>query len=301
MIRYIMIAVAAALLVAITLIVRKYRRLLGKRETTLTKESVIGRLFIRKLRALMDEGRGGDPQDLFRKLNKTMRSMFSELFDIKYEFAYVELNEELTKKGVSEEIRNEIINYTMEMSEAEYGGQQITADRLAALFERSSHIIAKVTGYEENEGATKPGEKAHEAPGKPEEEKKALPAPEVVISEVKEKPKEPEPQKSEPPKKKEPKPSAEERREEKEVEERIQVPKSEEERVQKLRRMLIEAEKNIGEMKLDSALENYSELRTIYDSLSPEIKRSALKETSRIIAVYNSLIKEYRTVLTGKK
>jgi hypothetical protein len=265
---------------------------------------------MRKLR----EETNGPPGVMFVKLNRVMRSFFSELFDIKYQFAYVELNEELTRKGVGEDIRNEVIGYTMSVSEAEYGGRDISAETLAAMFDRSLRLLEKVTGVSEKEaakGPEPPQKESKEGVAKPQEQPAAqqnaavpeatklaelqpvqLAAPEAQGAEAPPMPPAPaikvsgdEPQTAM----------------ETAIEKRIGIPKDEQQRLQRLREMLLEAERLITENKHYDALESYSSLREIYDSLSPEVKRSAYSEIKRIISVYNFLLKEYRSALTEKK
>ena len=313
MVTYIMAAIVAVLLIAIVIIIFRFRTIAIRRSATMSKDEVIGRLFIRKMRKLREET-NGPPGVMFVKLNRVMRSFFSELFDIKYQFAYVELNEELTRKGVGEDIRNEVIGYTMSVSEAEYGGRDISAETLAAMFDRSLRLLEKVTGVSEKEaakGPEPPQKESKEGVAKPQEQPAAqqnaavpeatklaelqpvqLAAPEAQGAEAPPMPPAPaikvsgdEPQTAM----------------ETAIEKRIGIPKDEQQRLQRLREMLLEAERLITENKHYDALESYSSLREIYDSLSPEVKRSAYSEIKRIISVYNFLLKEYRSALTEKK
>jgi len=326
--RYVLIAFALGLVSVISLLIYKYRKMLRKKETEMGKEDVIGRLFLRKLKKIEDLTGKEDPSELFKKLNKTMRGFFSELFDIRYEFDYVELNEELSKQGVKEDIRHEVISYTMGMSRAEYGGRKITNTDFYSLLGKSSRIITKITGQElelapekipgkippEKEVAEEvpkeiPPEKevAEEIPREipPEMEEKA-PEKEIIEEVPKEKP--PERVEVKPPEKasekkeipEEEKPEVPEEYE-KAIEQEMIVPPDEQERMQKLRKMLLEAEENVKENRYEDAMESYSELRKIYDSLSPKVKLGIYSETERIIRIYNTLLKEYKDTLTGKE
>jgi len=316
--RYVLIAFAAGLVSVISLLIYKYRKMLRKKETEMGKEDVIGRLFLRKLKKIEDLTGKEDPSELFKKLNKTMRGFFSELFDIRYEFDYVELNEELSKQGVKEDIRHEVISYTMGMSRAEYGGHKITNTDFYSLLEKSSRIITKITGQELELAPEKiPGkippekEVVEEVPKEipPEMEEKA-PEKEIIEEVPKEKPPEmaevkpevkaPEkaPEKKEMPEEEKPEVPEEY---EKAIEQEMIVPPDEQERMQKLRKMLLEAEENVKENRYEDAMESYSELRKIYDSLSPKVKLGIYSETERIIRIYNTLLKEYKDTLTGKE
>jgi len=361
--RYVLIAFAAGLVSVISLLIYKYRKMLRKKETEMGKEDVIGRLFLRKLKKIEDLTGKEDPSELFKKLNKTMRGFFSELFDIRYEFDYVELNEELSKQGVKEDIRHEVISYTMGMSRAEYGGRKITNTDFYSLLGKSSRIITKITGQELELAPEKiPGkippekEVAEEVPKEiPPEKEVAEEIPREIPPEMEEKapekeiieevPKEIPPEKEvaeeipreippemeekapekeiieevpkeKPPERVEVKPpeKASEKKEipeeekpevpeeyEKAIEQEMIVPPDEQERMQKLRKMLLEAEENVKENRYEDAMESYSELRKIYDSLSPKVKLGIYSETERIIRIYNTLLKEYKDTLTGKE
>jgi hypothetical protein len=256
--RYVLIAFAGVLVSVISLLIYKYRKVLSRKETMMGKEDVLGRLFLRKLRKVEEVLGKEDIGELFKKVKRIMRSFFSELFEIRYQFDYVELNEELTKKGVKEGIRQDVISYTMDMSKAEYGGNEITDEDFHILLEKSIRIVSKVTGHEQELAAGK-------VPIKVPEEKK-----EVI-------------------------------KKEEEIEKKIEVPKDEEDRLGKLRSLLIDAEQDIRENDHEGALESYSELKEIYDSLTPKVKDRIYDETRRIIQIYNALLKEYKDTLTGKK
>jgi hypothetical protein len=319
--RYMLIAVVCVLILFISLITMKYRKLLRTREVEMSKEEVLGRLFLRKIRKVGESAGKEEPRELFNRLNRVMRNFFSELYEISYEFAYVELNEELVKKGVEESTRNAIIDYTMRMAEAEYSNHKMTEQEFYYLLEKSIKTIERVTGRTEEEmkkvdkaerqlkAVIREGKITEEVqrqlPKKrpAEEPEKPAPAPEppaekrAVEPEPEEKPEaEPEPVKVTERKEIEIPHKAEE-----ELEREMIIPKKDEERVDKLRRLLVKAEGNMSDMKPKEAMDNYIDLRVIYDSMTPDLKMKINPETKRIIALYNSLLKEYKGVLTGKK
>jgi hypothetical protein len=139
--RYLLIAVACALVAVISLLLYKYRNLIRRRDTRISREEVLARLFLRKLGGILDSPESVGAKGLLKKLNKTMKTFFSELFEIPYEFDYLELNEELEKKGVDEAIRQQIIDYTMKIEEYEYGTKEITEEDLRGIFGISAGII----------------------------------------------------------------------------------------------------------------------------------------------------------------
>jgi hypothetical protein len=265
--RYALIAIACSLIAIVSVLIYKYRKIVSKKEAVMSKEDVIGRMFLRKLRKIEDSIGKEDPSELFKRLNRTMRSFFRELFDIQYEFDYLELNEELTKKGIAKGIRDDVISYTMAMSQAEYGGHKITNVDFYPLLEKSIVVAVKVTGQEHELVAGKVSIKKE-----PEEE--------AAVPELEEAPKE---------------------KKEKAAEKVAAVPKVEQAGTNKLRRLLVEAEQSIRENRQKEALDSYSELKETYNGLNPKTKLGLYPETKRIIAIYNTLLKEYKDILTGNE
>ncbi len=398
---YVLIAFACILASLLTFILFKFRKLHLKKEAVMDKDDVVGRLFLKKLMKIDERVGKDDARVLSKKLNRTMRSFFSELFDIRYQFDYVELNEELSKKGVKEDIRKDIISYTMQMSQAEYGGRRMTNAELYPLLEKSSRIISGVTGCEPEaavaEAPTEPvaaEAPAMEAPPEktpvPEEKppaavapaaeevpkvtlpaakapiteatpekppaavapaaeevpKVSLPAAKAPITEAtpektaaaippSEKPASEAPAEKTPvPEEKPPaepvaaeKPPAEAPPEEQAAPEEkaqmeappekksvpaekkeetsgkgIAIPKGDQDSMDKLKKLLIEAEQGLRDKDYEDAMEAYTQLKGIYDSLSPEVKAGIYSETRRIIDVYNSLLREYKeAMLLGKQ
>ena len=279
--RFALLAIAGSLVTIVTVLIFKYRKLASKRVAVMNKEDVIGRLFLRKLRKIEGSVGKDDPYELFKRLNRTMRSFFRELFDIQYEFDYLELNEELTKKGIAKGLRDDVISYTMQMSKAEYGGNKITNVDFYPLLEKSIVIAVKVTGQEQELVAGKiPIKKT------PEEEPEGPELKEVLVP----KPKEPPVEKAEEEKTIAAKKAGKE----------FTVPKGEKASVDRLRSLLIEAETCIKENRSKDALESYSELKEVYNSLTPTAKFSLYPETKRIITIYNTMLKKYKDILTGK-
>ncbi len=286
--RYMLLAAICVLILFISLITMKYRKLLRTREIEMSKEEVLGRLFLRKIRKVGESGGKEDPRELFNRLNKVMRSFFSELYEISYEFAYVELNEELVKKGVEEDVRNAIIDYTMQIAEAEYSNHKMTEQEFYYLLGKSIKIIEKVTGRTEEE--MKKREEAEEKvkSGKREEAVGEDEVAEEIRKELTEK--KPGPEEGKKPKEKLSAPPEEEKykpvTEPEEARKRPEMPHKDEERpekemlvpkdskgaVDKLRRLLLKAEANMEKGKPKECMDDYINLRVIYDSLSPEVK-----------------------------
>lgn len=256
--RYGLIAFACFLVSLITVLIYKYRKLIIKREASMGKEDVIGRLFLRKVRKIEALVGKEEPHELLKNLNRTMRSFFSELFDIRYQFDYVELNEELTKKGIEERIRRDVIAYTIKMSQAGYGREKISEEDFYPLIEKSIKVVSEITGGKHELVAG-------EIPATAEAEEKA------------------------------------EKESEETMEKTIKIPKDDKEKMAKLMTLLIQAEQDIKEKSYENAMENYSAMKEIYNSLSPDVKIKIYDETRRIIAIYNALLNEYKDILTSKR
>lgn len=259
-----LIVMACVLTAIIFFITKRYKMLIRARKKKISKEEVVGRIFLRKLKKIDETSDQDTPKELFAQLNGVMRNFFSELYDIAYEFAYVELNEELVRKGIDEKQRKDIIEYTMEMEKSEYSDHTLNKQEFYYLLGKSIHIIKEITGYKEDYALKRAPEKAEDIPDKVTE---AAPAKE-------EKP--------------EPKP---EKATDEESKKNVKL-----DRIQSL---IIKADNSLREKQPELAMESYTKLRDIYNALTQEEKRSAHSETLEIIRIYNELLKEYKGLLSG--
>ncbi|MFH0956895.1 MAG: hypothetical protein V1813_03460 [Candidatus Aenigmatarchaeota archaeon] len=309
-----LIVTACFLVGVICVLLFRYRKISARRDIRLGKEEVLGRLFLRKIRSIGEAGE--DPAATLRSLSALMRSFFSELFDISYEFDYVELNEELGRKGADEKIRKGIIDYSMKTEEFQYGGKALSEEDLSSIIEKSVIIIRSVT-------EKRPESEAPPAPPA------AKDVPEAQVPEAAEKKpgrfssaiegfiRKPLPEKREeaPPEEEEapgrmeadvpvravaptavrrpvPAPAAAERKP------AATVPASRDGKMQRMRMLLVKAEGAIASANAGGAAEAYSELRGIYENLAQDEKRDMQEETHRIIALYNALLGEYKSSLS---
>lgn len=322
LLRLALIGTACFLGAVISVLLFRYRKVSGKKNLQMGREEVLGRLFLRKLQSLGQAEE--EPAAMLRKLSGLMRTFFSELFDVSYEFDYVELNEELSKKGIDEGIRKDIIDYSMKAEEFQYGGKAITEQDLSLILEKSVMIIRTVTERKPEKEEQGRGREAvpvpagEKEPPQPEEKKPGRfsamiegimkkPAPE------KERPPIPSegmpgragagvPQAPAPPAREKPaKPAPEEIK----AEQKLRVPPAKDEKMQRIRKLLVAAESSISSGSSEDAMEAYGQLRDIYESLNQDEKRELSTETHRIISLYNSLLKEYKDALSsgppGKK
>jgi hypothetical protein len=359
MLRYVMVAIAVILLIAIVLIIKRYAKLAGRRGVEMGKGDVLGRLLLKKIKRLGKQADSGNPRDLLKQLSRTMRSFFSDYFDIKYEFSEVELNEELAEKGIDGSVREQVLDYTTKMAETEYGKSEITKVEFLFILDKAIGVISLLTGckdegvypelhkepavsekplpselfrlpeQEEVPGAPEPvagrpslfskamsfiRSKVPGPAGRPAEVEKTAAEEELIIpgEEPREEAGSEEPAPPEKPEK--PKAKAEERGEKKpsltdeevmKIEQRTLEKTDEETRdelnVVKLKRLLIRAEDSLSGKKYDDAMDIYTEMRLIYESLQPEMKKALLNEAKRMIVIYNELLEEYKGALSTER
>jgi len=248
---YVLITIALLLSAIVAFLIYRYKKVIGRKFIEMSREEVLGRFYLRKLRKMSEEAGTTDTRELFKKLGKTIRGFMNELYEIKLEFSDVKLNEVLAKKGVSEALRRDVISYMMYVEEAEYGGHDVTRQEFFVMLEKSIRIVTKLTGSKEPSGRA-----PEEVPDKEAPDKK--PVPDVII------------------------------------------PKKEEERIDRMKSIIVDAENSIKENRYGEAAERYTELRGLYESLSPKARERVQSEAFRIMAIYNHLLKEYKSILDSK-
>jgi outer membrane biosynthesis protein TonB len=311
-----LIVTACFLICVISVLFVRYRKISKRKDVRLSREEVMGRLFLRKIKSIGEAGK--DPLATLKELGGIMRSFFSELFDIAYEFDYVELNEELGKRGIDESIRKDIIDYSMKTEEFQYGGKPLADADLSSLIEKSIIIIRSVS-KKGPEPEAAPVAEAAPKPEAPVAEKKQSwlstaidgfirqPLPErKKVEKEKEEPEKEVPEKAEEiAEARVPEPAAVRRpvpSQAPEAQKRpAAAPLSTEGPSSRVRRLLLKAEGAVSLQDAGTAAEAYSELRGIYESLTQDQKRDMQDETRRIIALYNALLGEYKNSLSASK
>jgi hypothetical protein len=308
-------AIACLLIGVISVLFFRYRRMAARRDVKLSKEEVMGRLFLRKIKSVVDAGK--DPNSTLKDLGGVMRSFFSELFEIAYEFDYVELNEELGKRGIDDSIRKDVIEYSMKTEEFQYGGKPLGEDDLSAIIQKSI-IIIKSVSQKLPEVQPEPAPEASEKPPAPEappagkKQSRLSAAIEGFI-------REPLPKREKPVHEESPKEEAAEEHAEAQpkpaesvalkrpVPEQVPLPKkmpepvpSGEGQLPRIRKLLLRAETALSS-DAPVAAEAYAELRGIYESLPSDQKRGMRDETRRIISLYNALLGEYKNSISAAK
>ncbi|MCD6496545.1 MAG: hypothetical protein J7K54_04710 [Candidatus Aenigmarchaeota archaeon] len=290
---YALVAVAGILAALIFLLVKKYTGLRKLRDVELSKEAVLGRLFLKKIKKISDASSNESPDELFRQLKKVMREFFSEFFDLSYEFAYLELNEEISKKGLDEKLRKEIMDYTMLMSQTEYSGHRITSQEFFFMLGKSIKVIRDMTGHRDDVIE----DVEHVPAKKPETTKEAEAIKESIVTVSKKKEPEPKEPGAVPGLKKDTETKEVPSEEDMKIEARISVQKSDKEKIDRIRTLIVRAEENLASKKYSDAMDSYTSLRVIYDTLPSEIKKRIYPETRRIISIYNELVKRYKEQL----
>ena len=96
------------------------------------------------------------PEKSIAELSKTLRKFFANLLDIKYQFTYEELREELRKLKIDRESKKEIETFFKGLVEMQYGGGKIKKEDADMAAKKASLIIQKVSGYAEEEPEPKP-------------------------------------------------------------------------------------------------------------------------------------------------
>lgn len=316
LLRLALIGTACFLTAVLSVLLFRYRKVCAKKGMQMGREEVLGRLFLRKLHSL---GEGEEePAAVLKKLSGLMRTFFSELFDISYEFDYVELNEELSRKGVDEDVRKGIIDYSMKAEEFQYGGKVLTGQDLSAIVEKSVMIIRAVTERkQEKEEPVREKTEAHaadeEEPGQPAQKKPgrfsgmidgivgkpaqtkakaaaAIPDDKTLQDAEKNAPPEAVPPADEKPQKPAPDEAA--------GRHKHHIPPAKEDSLQKIRKLLLAAENALSAGSSEDAMESYGRMREIYEELPQDEKRQLSQETQRMITLYNRLLNEYRDALS---
>ncbi len=330
-VRYALLAAACVLSGVVAILIINYKRVQDRRDVRLSREEVLRRLFTRKIDALGNEAGTTDMRQMVKKLKKITKDFFGELFEINREFDYVELNEVLGKKGVDEAMRKQVIDFSMRIDEFEYSGRPITEEELLSLVDSSVGIIRNVTEKKEEadieslrkevsemqkspetqEPRSEPESalkikisgivSKHRGKGEPKAapqmppEKKDVPKPaEKVVDKPKAVPAPAKPEETIPEPEEE-KPAAEAPKDEPEE---TKPSKEHAAGIEKIRKLLLLSEQSVEMGRHEDAMDDYLELRRMYDSLPSEVKIGIQEETKRIIALYNSLLKEYKDTLS---
>jgi len=125
---------------------KKYIEYKRKKKPPFTDKQILGLSTLRRIYSIRSKIGKEKTRDLFELFSKTMREFFAKFFGIKYEFTYVELNEEINKIKMKKEIKNNIINFSIKISEMEYGGFEITAANFLDIIKMAIPLVEELTG-----------------------------------------------------------------------------------------------------------------------------------------------------------
>jgi len=228
-----------------------------RKKPIFTDFELIGIDTLRKLHLIQLEIGKRSVRKVSAEFAKVVRNFFARFFDIRKTFTYIELNEIVRRKKVRKDVAGVITDFSIRISEIEYGKGEIPATLLILTIKDAIKIVEKLTGI-----------KMQEALG------------EGVDKELK---------KVEPKVKKE-KIELEFREVEKPRKE-VKLTKEDLRKFDDLRKMVSEGEEAMKRRDSKSASEIYSKIRFLYDRIPDDKKESLYEETVRIIKLYNRIMK----------
>ncbi len=74
-----------------------------------------------------------------------VRSFFADLFKIRYEFTFEELDSELNRKKVDKKLKEKIAIFLKKISAVEYSDEKLSSNEIKKLFEEFKEIFKKLT------------------------------------------------------------------------------------------------------------------------------------------------------------
>jgi hypothetical protein len=173
----IMVVICAVLVVKRGAVALRYRRvrryiLYGRKKKQIyTEKQILGLATLRRIYSIRKKLGKEKTKDLFVQFSKAVRLFFAKYFGIKYEFTYVELNEEINKIKLKKSLKESMVNFSIKISEMEYGGADITAADFLAIIKITIPMIEELTGIKLeqaiNEEVEIQPEKHEEIPQKP--------------------------------------------------------------------------------------------------------------------------------------
>jgi hypothetical protein len=209
---------------------------------------------LRKLHLLQIEMGKKEEKLIIHEFARIIREFFSKAFDIQKKFTYIELAELARSRKLEKELANQIAEFSMLMTEMEYGTKEPSLTEIAKALKFAILIVEKISGLKLYEAFSK---RAEEQLKKLEAKKE-----EVKLKEEKEEPKE-----------------------------KYRLTEKDKENIKKLTELVEECEKLLAEHKIEEAEKMYAQIREIYNQLPDEVKVKLYSETVRIIKIYNEIMK----------
>jgi len=90
-----------------------------------------------------------EPDKVVDHVSNVLRKFFAGFLDIKYQFTFDELSDELKKRSIDGEPRSDIETLFRNLDEMQYSGGRITQDDAEKVKSEAAEIIRKVSGYAE--------------------------------------------------------------------------------------------------------------------------------------------------------
>ena len=228
-----------------------------RKKPIFTDVELIGIETLRKLHLIQLEIGKRSVRRISTEFAKVMRNFFAKFFDIRRTFTYIELNEIVRRKKVSKELAGMIIDFSIRISEIEYGKEEVPATLLILTIKDGIKIVERLTRIKMQEAL---GERVDRELKKVEPKVRE----EKIELEI-----------------------SEEERPKKEV----KYTKEDLGKFEDLRKLIAEGEDAIKRRDFKGASEIYSKIRFLYDKI-PDIKKEGLyEETVRIIKLYNRIMK----------
>ncbi|MBS1266107.1 MAG: hypothetical protein MAG795_00072 [Candidatus Woesearchaeota archaeon] len=114
---------------------------------------------LEQLNIIQSESINGNVGLLSRQLTKVMRQFFKEVFDVKYEFTYSELMQEISKRNMPRLLITEVSQFLKIIIKMEYGKHKISRAKLQSTVVSAKQIVKLVIRYVPMKYQTKQAEK----------------------------------------------------------------------------------------------------------------------------------------------
>lgn len=242
------------------LVVFTYRK---RKKPLFTDLQLIGIETLRNLHLIQLEIGKRPVRRISSEFARVMRKFFATVFDIRRKFTYIELNEIVRKKKLGKDLAGMITNFSIRISEIEYGKEEVPVTLLILTMKDAIRIVEGLSGVKMQDAL---GEKV-------EKELKKI-RPEIKEEKIELKVKEVERKKG-----------------------KVKFTSEDLKTFERLRKMISDGEEALKRKDFKGASKIYSEIRFTYDSIPDKKKEGLYEETVRIIKLYNRVM---RSLSKGK-
>jgi hypothetical protein len=130
-----------------------------RRRKPYSMKELIGLYTLRRLHLLQLQVTEKDVRKLSKDLSSIMQEFFAKIFNIKYEFTYIEINEIARKKGVSKDLTKLIMNFSIKISEMQYSKHKTSISEVLSSIKLAIRIVEELTGVKMYESLEEKAEK----------------------------------------------------------------------------------------------------------------------------------------------